>query len=646
MRAVTAPLGPHSGETMDEWSAEHRPRQIFEADLLRVRLDAGRVIAAVLLLQMALAVLVAALLSPWTWNGALRSVHPHVLLAVAGGVVINAAPLALLWSKPGWTGTRHVVAVAQMLWSMLLIHVSGGRIETHFHIFASLAVLSMYRDAWLFLTATLVVTVDHLTRGALAPTSLYGVANPEWWRFLEHAFWVVLQDLALTFTVTRSLGEMRLLARRAFDAESETARIDMVVQERTRELSKSREQYRALVETAQAVPWEMDAKLGKLLYIGPQCRHIMGVAPEAALSMDLATLQRTLLHADDVQRTAAVMGEAMQRGASFELEHRILHGEDGHVVYARSVASAETQGDRVVLRGLTLDVTERKKLELELGQAQRLESVGRMAAGIAHEINTPIQFVSDNVHFLCESMQHLTDVVDAHERALAALAAGRALEEARATVAAKEQEVELPFLRENIPVALSAAIDGLERVSFIVQSMKQLSYQDRGELVAVDINQLVLSTITVSRGEYKYVADVVTELGALPAVPCRVSEINQLVLNLVVNAAHAIEERHERANEPDARGTITVRTFVDGGHACIAVRDTGTGIDPKVRDRIFDPFFTTKAVGKGTGQGLSIARSVVEQHGGRIDVDSELGRGTELIIRLPLPDAAALLEAA
>ena len=183
----------------------NRPQQIFEQDLLGVRLDAGRVIAVVLMLQMILAVAMAVLMGPWTWSGATRSIHPHVLLAVFGGLVINSAPLVLLRLQPAWVGTRHVVAVAQMLWSVLLIHVSGGRIETHFHIFASLAVLSMYRDPWLFLTATLVVSADHLLRGALVPTSVYGVANPEWWRFLEHAFWVALEDLALTFTVTRNL---------------------------------------------------------------------------------------------------------------------------------------------------------------------------------------------------------------------------------------------------------------------------------------------------------------------------------------------------------------------------------------------------------------------------------------------------------
>jgi two-component system, NtrC family, sensor kinase len=205
-------------------------------------------------------------------------------------------------------------------------------------------------------------------------------------------------------------------------------------------------------------------------------------------------------------------------------------------------------------------------------------------------------------------------------------------------MARREEELDLPYLAENLPPAMERSLEGLERIGTIVRSMKEFAHPDQRERVAVDLNRAVSSTIVIARNEYKYVADVVTDLGELPRVPCYAGELNQVVLNLVVNAAHAIADRH---GDSGIRGTIRVRTWCEDGQAVISVSDDGAGIPEEIRDRIFDPFFTTKEVGKGTGQGLAIARSVVDKHGGRLDCDSVVGEGTTFTIRLPLePDRA------
>ena len=168
------------------------------------------------LFSMALAVFV----SPWAWAGKTQTLHPHVWAAVGLGAVLSSMPIALAWLRPGWVVTRHVIAGAQMLWSALLIHLSGGRIETHFHVFGSLGILAAYRDWPVLVTATLVVALEHFIRGMVWPESVYGIANPEWWRFLEHAFWVVFAVTFLGLLSKRGKDEMRTLAERGAELEA------------------------------------------------------------------------------------------------------------------------------------------------------------------------------------------------------------------------------------------------------------------------------------------------------------------------------------------------------------------------------------------------------------------------------------------
>jgi signal transduction histidine kinase len=291
-------------------------------------------------------------------------------------------------------------------------------------------------------------------------------------------------------------------------------------------------------------------------------------------------------------------------------------------------------------RQLQDEMAHRLQIEVELRQSQKLESVGQLASGIAHEINTPVQFVSDSCAFLETATADVLAIISAYRSTIDQLASDPELPDptaARAMVDrmhALERERDLAYLTEQIPAAVARALQGLERVSAIVHAMKDFAYPDRGEQKPADLNHAILSTLTVARHEYKYVADVKTELADLPLVTCHIGELNQVILNMVVNAAHAIEALQAERDRP---GLIVIRTRPKGLQVEIEIEDNGCGIPDSTLAKIFDPFFTTKEIGKGTGQGLAIARSVVvDKHAGTIDVRSSVGHGTTFAIQIPL----------
>jgi len=288
---------------------------------------------------------------------------------------------------------------------------------------------------------------------------------------------------------------------------------------------------------------------------------------------------------------------------------------------------------------LVSEMEHRSQIEIELRQAQKLESVGRLAAGVAHEINTPVQFVSDSVHFVRDAVADLASVVGKLQAVRAAVQADEPAQQMAQEAGEAEEHADLSYLFENLPPALDRALEGLERVATIVRSMKEFAHPDQREMTAVDLNRAVQNTLAISRNEYKLVADVDDDLGELPPVTCHAGEVNPVVLNIIVNAAQAIEDV---VKGTDCKGRITVRTRREGGEVVISIADTGGGIPDAARDRIFDPFFTTKEVGRGSGQGLAIARSViVDKHRGQLTFETAPGKGTTFFIRLPLEPAAS-----
>jgi signal transduction histidine kinase len=283
---------------------------------------------------------------------------------------------------------------------------------------------------------------------------------------------------------------------------------------------------------------------------------------------------------------------------------------------------------------LSEEMKARLQMEVELRQAQKLEAVGRLAAGVAHEINTPMQFVSDSIYFVRDAMKELLDVVEKLGIVRRSVLEGTPSREAATEAAAAEEAADLPYLSESLPKALDRALDGLGRVTTIVRSMKEFAHPDQKEMTTVDLNHAIQSTLTVACSEYKHVAELETDLEELPLVLCHLGDVNQVVLNLIVNAAHAIGDV---VKGTDGKGRIRVRSQRDGNDVVVSIKDTGNGIPEEVRARIFDPFFTTKEVGRGTGQGLAIARSViVEKHGGELTFETEVGKGTTFFIRLPI----------
>ena len=319
---------------------------------------------------------------------------------------------------------------------------------------------------------------------------------------------------------------------------------------------------------------------------------------------------------------------------------------DGSIRWFQTRKSPLTVGmARCCVLGVAVDITERKRMEQDLAQAQKLEAVGQLAAGIAHEINTPIQYIGDNTRFLLEAFQGFSDLLTALERLLESCKAGTADEALFHEVEQMLQQADVDYYAEEVPRAVLQSLDGVERVARIVRAIKEFAHPGSEEKQAIDLNRAVENTVTLARNEWKYVADMVTDFAPhLPLVQCRPSDINQVVLNLVVNAAQAIGEALGAG--PQHKGTIRVSTRRDGPWAEIAVCDTGRGIPEEIHSKIFNPFFTTKEIGKGTGQGLAIAHSlVVEKHGGTISFDTELKRGTTFYVRLPIDGQAVTARA-
>lgn len=282
------------------------------------------------------------------------------------------------------------------------------------------------------------------------------------------------------------------------------------------------------------------------------------------------------------------------------------------------------------------DITNWRNLQAQVALSQKLESIGQLAAGIAHEINTPTQYIGDNIHFIQNAFIDLAELLQLYGLHLAESKAGTVNPELIYKIENQIQKTDLEYLLTEIPKAIVQSLEGIDRVTKIVRAMKEFSHPSQGEKKFSNINQALDSTITISRNEWKYVADLETDMDeGLPLVNCVIEEINQVVLNLIVNAADAIKDVLK--NDTSQKGKIKISTKSEGDFVRIIISDTGGGIPPAVASRIFDPFFTTKPVGKGTGQGLTIAHDIiVNKHGGTIAVESEPGQGTSFIIRLPV----------
>lgn len=777
LRGLLIPMTPLSFNYQPD---NLRARELFQQHQLFVYQQTDRIFAILMPLQWLAGIAAAYFVSPFTWAGVESRVHIHVWAALLLGGLITLLPMVLVITRPGALITRNIVAISQMLMTGLLIHLSGGRIETHFHVFGSLAFLAFYRDWRVLIPATLVTALDHLLRGWFYPMSMYGILTGGEWRWVEHAGWVIFIDMFLIASCRYSAKEMWNIAYR------------------TAHLDASEERYRAVVEQTQEGIFLLDHENLRIIESNEAFSRLLGCANvEEAKSLtvfDFSTAERSeferLLHpelaspktisgetvfrrrddsllsvevhvspisyagkvvfcvnakditerkiaedelkkahneleqrvsdrtAELVQTNEAMLAEVNERKrAERELSeaqsflHSVVNGvpnpifvkteqgkfhlvntafaqfygipaqelvgkgdtdfqkaEEAEIFIEDDKEVLETLKEKMIMEekhtdfrgkvrwfqtvkrplvfganqprfllGISTDLTERKALESQLRQAQKLESIGQLAAGIAHEINTPTQFVGDNTRFVQDSFGDLETVLSKFGHLLESARTGITPPELIAEVEKEIQLADVEYLLEEIPHALQQSLEGINRIAKIVQSMKDFAHPGSHEKKAADLNKAIESTITVARNEWKYVAEMETRFDeTLPPVPCLLGEFNQVVLNMIINASHAI------ADAVSARiidkGKITVTTHnLDHQWAEIRISDTGTGIPPQARSRIFDPFFTTKEVGKGTGQGLAISHNViVEKHKGQLLFETEMGQGTTFIIRLPL----------
>jgi PAS domain S-box-containing protein len=571
----------------------------FAASLQMLHYRSDRFFARLLLVQWVGALALAGVVSPYSWAGRLPQIHTHVWAALVLGGAIAIYPAWLGLKHSGHVLTRHVLAVAQMLMSALLIHLTGGRIETHFHVFGSLAFLAFYRDLRVLLTATVIVSLDHLLRGFFWPESVYGVLVATPWRSVEHAFWVLFEVAFLSLSIRRSLAEMQQVAQRQISLEDLNEEMEQAVRDRTRELTQSEERFRAVFQNAPIGLYQAAAD-GAVLMANPTFLAMLGYASIEELRSDAVNLRGT--GAEQEQERAELSGELSKNGGTHGRD-ATWRRHDGATVFVRESVKAlhDAQGEVLHFEGSVEDVTERRQLEERYLQSQKVQAIGQLAGGVAHDFNNILTAILGYSDMVLEQggladtpKKHVSEIKRAGERA-----------------ASLTQQL-LAFSRKQTlqprVIQLNTAISEMDKM----------------------LGRLVGEHIQIR-------TKCAPDLALVKADP---GQIQQVLMNLVVNARDAMP----------GGGHLTIETCnvvleaeyarlhpeaTPGACVMLAVSDSGIGMPAEVQARIFEPFFTTKGVGDGTGLGLATCHGIVKQSGGHIAVYSELGIGTTFRVYLP-----------
>ena len=450
-------------------------------------------------------------------------------------------------------------------------------------------------------------------QGALSSDALFQI---EYRMRHEDGRWIWVHDAARVVARDRDNDPLRIVG-----VVTDISRRKDVEQE-----SQSRAERLDLAASAAGIGvWDQDLRTGRS-YWDARMRALYGLPPELPNEAVSKDLMASPCHPDDLDRLRTGIRTALASAEHFASDFRVVRADGGQRhADVRAIIHRDAQGAPVRIIGITMDVTERNRLLQERQQAQRLEAIGQLAAGIAHEINTPTQYIGDNTRFVKEAFAGVLALLDQMRR------------EPPPTPAQLQTAWEAAdgeYLRAEIPRAIEQSLEGINRVAGIVRAMRDFSHPAT-ERTPHDLNRAIQSTLAVATNEWRYVAEVVTDLDpTLPRVPVMPGEFNQMILNMVVNAAHAITA--VRGPSGTRQGRITITTSLGGDHAVITIADNGCGMSAEVQKRIFEPFFTTKGVGEGTGQGLAISHSFIARHGGTISVESAPGRGSQFTIRLPL----------
>jgi two-component system sensor histidine kinase/response regulator len=565
--------------------ARARSEALFQERLRDVQARTARVFGVLLVAEWLGAVILALWVSPLTWVGATSSTNPHVWAAVLGGGVVISLPVYLSLIRPAAAATRFCIGLAQMLIGGLLIHLTGGRIETHFHVFVSLAFLSLFRDWRVLIVASTVTAIDHLVRGSLWPRSVFGVTSGAEWRWLEHAAWVAFEDLFLIWSCQRGLAEMRVLA---------TSQIEQ---------ARQAEQFRQLLESSGEGILGIDA-LGQCTFINRCGEDLLGVPGQDILGRNLAELIHFRKENDSTPGVEeAAIFSAFREGRECRVTGEDLRRKDGSSFPAEY--SSHPMGEGGTIQGAVItfnDISERLRAEEEARKAHVAEAANRtkseFLANMSHELRTPLNSVIGFANILMKNKPG--------------------------------------NLRDQDLTYLGRILDNGKHLLSLINQVLDLAKVEAGrmevELVAVQLPQLVGETLTAVEGNLKnrdvhLVSDVPD-----PLAPLRTDfiKLKQILINLVGNALKFTD-----------KGSVTIRVRArPGDHLPVAIEviDTGVGIPADKIDKVFQAFQqadnTTSRKYGGTGLGLTIARSLSELLGYHIEVESEVGKGSTFRIVL------------
>ncbi len=573
--------------------APRRATALFEEHRQKIYRRTDRLFAGLMVVQWLAGILAAVLISPRAWYGQYSRIHIHVWAAVLLGGVIVVYPVFLALTRPGQTLTRHAIAIGQMLTSALLIHLTGGRIETHFHVFGSLAFLAFYRDWRVLVSASAVVAADHLLRGVFWPQSVYGVLSASAWRSLEHAGWVIFEDIFLIASCLQGVREMREIADRQASLEALNAGVEKTVQDRTASLRTSEERFRRLSSSAPIGIFQTDPD-GRCTYVNPAWEAIAGLTAEQTLGDGWVKA----VHPGDRSALLAAWTEATRRGSNFSRQFR-LETPQGEIRWVSSLATTMASEDGSVTGyvGTVEDITERKRTEEELHRAKIAAEAASRAkseflANMSHEIRTPMNGIFGMTELLLD------------------------------TKMTAEQRQNLDMVKGSADTLLTLINDILDfsKIEAGKLDLEPIEFTLRDSLD----HAMKLLALRAHRKGLELASHVLTEVpDALVGDPGR---LRQIITNLVGNAIKFTNH-----------GEVVLRVMAslvtdDSAELHFTVTDTGVGIPASKKDVIFEAFTqadgsTTRKFG-GSGLGLAISSQLVELMGGRIWVDSEEGRGS------------------
>jgi PAS domain S-box-containing protein len=601
-----------------------RALELFREQQQNIVRHTDDIFVRLMILQWIFGIGLALWISPRAWAGSQSQIHLHVWASVLLGGAVTSLPVFLGLMQPGRPLTRHAIAIGQMLMSALLIHLTGGRIETHFHVFGSLAILAFYRDWRVLVSATIVVYVDHVVRGLFWPESVYGVASATIWRSLEHAGWVIFEVTFLIISIRKSLSEMRLVAERQARLEALKAGIEQTVAERTADLTRenierreAEEQLRhsqAQLAQAQQIArmgsWEWDLIENKVTW-SDETKRLYARTPEDAGAPMENCLER--VHPDDLARVNKIMAESLRTREPFVCEHRVnLPDGTQRIILGRGEIVLNDEGVPARMLGVVQDITETKRAaealqrsEDQLRQSQKMEAVGRLAGGVAHDFNNLLTVIGGYCAMSLPSItagnplqKNILEIQKAAERASALTSQ---------LLAFSRKQVLQPRVLQ-----LNEVVHGMEKM------LRRLIGED-----------VELST--------KFDSD----LGCVKADP---GQLEQVIMNLAVNARDAMPRGGKLTITTtnvliDHKTKFRNRTLEPGRYVMLSISDNGMGMSEDVKTHLFEPFFTTKGLGKGTGLGLATCHGIIAQSGGDIHVYSEPNSGTTFKIYLPRTDA-------